>query len=102
MEMTICELYDDIMQKQMGQEFTLIMASENNYSFFLTNFFNMDISIDISHITFKFQLCIHESLMEESVFQNVDEGPTFYFMQCRNSYYKKVKKVTRFLTINEK
>ena len=45
------------------------MASEKNTRFFSDKFLNIDISVDMSHITSKFLLCIDETLMEGSVSQ---------------------------------
>ena len=40
--------------------------------------------------------------MQENMSQNVDIGPSFYFINCRNLCYKKDKrKVTRFLESNK-
>ena len=96
MKMIICKLSVDIMQKQMHSEFTEIIASENKNSFFSDQFLNMDISVDIPHITSKFKMCIYETLMEGCVSQNFYLGPSFHLMKCRNLYYKKMQNVTRF------
>ena len=49
-------------------------------------------------ITFmKIYLLNIETIMEGTVSQIFDLGPSFYFMQCRKLDMKKWQKVTRFL-----
>ena len=45
---------------------------------------NMDISVSIAHIPFKFETCILEIKIEGSVSQHFELGPSFYLMKCRN------------------
>ena len=74
------------------------MPKKNENVIFLKHFFNMDISLPIPHKPFKFSAFIHEIWMQGSVSQNFDLGPSFYFMHSRKKCFKKLTKVTRFLT----
>ena len=65
------------------------MPRKNGNVIFQQYFFNMDISLAISHKPFKFSACIHEIWMQGSVSQNFDLGPSFDFMKCRNLNIKK-------------
>ena len=47
MEMIICKLSIDRMQKKMHKEFTEIMVTENKNSIFPDQFLNMDFSVDL-------------------------------------------------------
>ena len=49
----------------------------------------MDSSLDIAHIHMKFDMCILEIHMKESVSQNFDLGPSFDFMKSRKLSFKK-------------
>ena len=59
----------------------------------------MDISFPISYKSFKFSTCIHEIWMQGRVSQNVDLGPSFDFMKCRNLNIKKKIKSYPFFYI---
>ena len=48
------------------------------------NFSNSDFSVDIALICFKFLGYVPHSPPEGSVSQNVDLGPVYFFMLCRN------------------
>ena len=84
MRMLIYELSNDIMQREIQQEFTEMKVSKNKKSFFSKHFLNMDISAAIALSCSKFEMCIHEIYMEGSVSQNFDIGPSFYLRKCRN------------------
>ena len=69
--MLIYELSNDIMQREIQQEFTEMKVSKNNFCFF-KHFLNMDISAAVALSCSKFEMCIHEIHMEGSVSQNFD------------------------------
>ena len=52
--------------------------------FFCVHFLNKDISVNIADRPFKVETCIFDIQMGERVSQNVDVGPQFYVMKCRN------------------
>ena len=73
------------------------MSSNKNKNLIIWEyFFNMDNSVAIIHRPLKYVMCIHEIMMEGSVSQNSDLGPSFCFMKCRNVLNKKKPKVARF------
>ena len=84
MRILIYELSNDIMQREIQQEFTEMKINRNKKSLFSKHFLNMDISAAIAFSPSKFEMCIHEIHMEGSVSQNVDNGPRFYLRKCRN------------------
>ena len=84
MRMLIYELSNDIMQREIQQEFTEMNVSKNKKLFFSKHFLNMDISAAIALSCSKFEMCIHEIDVEGSVSQNFDIGPSFYLRKCRN------------------
>ena len=51
--------------------------------FFHVHFLNMDILVNITHTSFRFETCILEVQMELIGSQNVDIGPSFHFMNSR-------------------
>ena len=79
MELIICELCNDIKQKDMHWEFTEIKVSKNENLIFCKHFLNMDILASITYNSTKFVTCIHKIQMEGSVSQNVDIGLSFHF-----------------------
>ena len=60
MRMLIYELFNDIMQRQIQQEFTKMKVSKNKKLFYSKHFLNMDISAAIAFSSSKFEMCIHE------------------------------------------
>ena len=84
MRMLIYELSNDIMQRKIQQEFTKMKVSKNKKSFYSKHFLNMDISAAIAFSSSKFEMCIHEIYMEESMSQSYEIGPSFYLRKCRN------------------
>ena len=60
----------------MHWNFTEIKESENENLFFFIHFLNMDISAPIADNPSKFKRYLHETLMEGSVSQIVDIGPS--------------------------
>ena len=84
MRMLIYELSNDVMQREIKQEFTEMKVSKNKKSFFSEHFLNKDISAIIAFSSSKFEMCIDEIHMEGSVSQNFDIGPSFYLRKCRN------------------
>ena len=50
---------------------------------FHVHFFNIDNSVNITHTSFRFETCIIEIQMEESVSQDSDIGPSVHFMKSR-------------------
>ena len=65
----------------MCWELANIVLGKTNLFIFDSHFFNMDISDNIVYRPFNFLTCIVEIQMEGSVSQNVDMGPSFYFMK---------------------
>ena len=53
----------------------------------------MNSSVDIAHMHMKFDMCILEMQMEESVSQNFDLGPSSYFIKCRIFCIKNIQKI---------
>ena len=47
------------------------------------HFFNKDILLDILYTVFKIDMLIPDTMMEGTVSQIFDLGPSFYFMKCR-------------------
>ena len=45
---------------------------------------NMDISVTVPHNAFKFEMCIPKTQMDGSMSQNINIGPSFDFIKCRN------------------
>ena len=65
--------------------------------FFHVHFLNMDISVNITHTSFRFETCILEIQMEGSMSQNFDIGPSFHFMKSRKLFFKyKLKPKSKF------
>ena len=62
------------------------MVRKNETVFFHKHFLNMDISFNSQYKALKFETCIYELQMEESVSQNFDLGPSLYSMKGRNLY----------------
>ena len=60
------------------------MRGKNKKLIFGQLFLNKDISADIPFTSIKFKTCIPKIRMQGSMSQNVDIGPSFYFMKCRN------------------
>ena len=60
------------------------MVRKNENVIFHEYFFNMDISLPVSHKPFKFSTCIYEIQIKEILSQIFDLGPSFDFMKCRN------------------
>ena len=50
------------------------------------HFFNMDISVNIAHTSFRFETCILEIQMQGCMSQNSDIGPSFHFMKSRKCF----------------
>ena len=50
---------------------------------FSFNFLNKDILLGKLYTVFKIDMLILDTIMEETVSQNFDLGPRFYFMKCR-------------------
>ena len=57
--------------------------------FFHVNFLNMDISVNITHTSFRFETCILVIWMEGSLSQNFDIDLSFHFMKSRKLFFKK-------------
>ena len=79
MELIICELCNDIKQKDMHWEFIEIKVSKNENLIFCKHFLNMDISAAIAYNSTKFVTCIHKIQMEGSMSQNVDISLSLHF-----------------------
>ena len=50
---------------------------------------NMDISVNIAHTSFRFEICMLEIQMQGTMSQNLDIGPSFNFMKSRKLCLKK-------------
>ena len=80
-----------------GYLFSEVQSIKCEKCIFSIYFFNMNISFNMSTTFIKIYLLDIETIMEGTVSQIFDLGPSFYFMQCGKLDMKKLQKVTRFL-----
>ena len=62
------------MQREIQQEITEMKVSKNKNYLFCKQFLNENISAAFAFSSSKFEMCIHEINMEESMSQNSDIG----------------------------
>ena len=82
---------EDINQILICWELTKIVLCKNEILISPSISFNMDISVNLcqySIYTFQILTCILEIRIQESVSKNIDIGPSFYFMKCRNLWWR--------------
>ena len=91
-------LFSNIGNVILDKELVQLRGHEFKKLIFSSHFLIQDISVNKTLRNIQFRIQTDEIQMEGTVSQMFEIGLSFYFMKCRNLFFKRSTKSSRFLT----